>query len=292
MMGFKSQVLLSVCVASLVAQAGYGFVINPGAVFASRTLRASPTSALSTAVPVRHRCLNTNLGCARQRSARVTMAAKGTSLSNEEAVSSTRMSRIRDSVKLVFRKIFLGFDPEAEAAEEEAEMPVAAVINKRLEEDAAKAREAAKRVVSAASEEEGEDILSELVQLDVTTSKSPMPLLPMPLLPPLKDEELMASLRRRVEEGPKIDAEGERIAKQKARELKERRERMSREARVAGDTAVAERPRSQSGTGAGVEMGSSEMSPVGRPVHEPKLGSSTDVERLNRLFGSSSAGRS
>lgn len=188
------------------------------------------------------------------------------------------LSSIPRRVRKMIRKAIMGYLPEEEISYKESAAAAAALRNtqvadERLLGDAIEAKEAAAGLVEERMETDEDGILGdEFVHLDIG-DRSPM-----------EAEDVMASLRKRLEQGLPPDTEPEREEKQRLsrQQQQQRREKSSRPPSFDGDTAVAERP-----------SPNARMQPPLQPQQggmgsktTPKFGSREDVERLERLFGS------
>ncbi|CAM9521206.1 unnamed protein product [Chrysoparadoxa australica] len=202
--------------------------------------------------------------CLQQRRGGMVMSAQS---------QGARLGRIRNAIK----NLIMGYDEEDRVEQESYALSMAEFT--REDDSATLSRTTPQEVMDAAAAiVSGEqDALDDLVQLDISTSKSPM------------DEDLMASLRRRMEQGPIANTpatppapEAKRPPQPTGQQRKATGPQGSSRGKVGreGNTGVMERPGAADRTN-----GAAAKAAV--PEEDVKMASAEDVERLRRMFGMS-----
>ncbi|CAM9227825.1 unnamed protein product [Ascophyllum nodosum] len=283
--------ITSLVVLSFLGQLVHGFLVplpvGSSRAAAARRATVEPRSLSSRFEACPQRTHNT---WRRQVSMSTSQRGNGQSFGKDgkglaDKVPRSRLSNISRRVRKMIRKAIMGYLPEEEISYKESTARAAAaaaasrsstqVVDERLIGDSIKAQEAAAGLVEGRRESDEEDILGDdFVHLDIG-DKSPM-----------EAEDMITSLRKRLEKGLPADTEAETREKQRIsrqqQQQQQKRERSSRPPSFDGDTAVAELPSLNSRAQPPLQHqqgGAGSTTP-------PKLASREDVERLERLFGS------
>ncbi|KAG5180456.1 hypothetical protein JKP88DRAFT_223210 [Tribonema minus] len=204
-----------------------------------------------------------------------------------EAPRVGKLARLRNRIKAAFMRAMMGYDEEEHKAQAEyaESMRAFAVRGMALEEamtTAAALEEQQQRSTVVSRSDDFDDLLGlggeGIVELDVGSSASPM------------EEDIMASLRRRMQEVAPIQAHEDddddttteddtRMMDVEAKETPKRRPIRSAASSSSsgGGVAMAPRPEERAAEQAEEEE------------EEPQLASAADIERLRRMFGGSAS---